>query len=527
MKRNTDLFKFLAALLFLLPVMQSCQEDEELVANKNAKNSDVPTVGAGFELTLDSLFLYAKETYLWNEALPGYGAFNPRSYNTSREELSNLQEELFDISQYQVNPATGKPYEFISYSENYPKYSYIIEAEGGFSGNQGARIARAEETNYDFGFALTAVAGNDIRLRYVNPNSPAANAGLKRGEKLLKINGRTVRADSQSDVDYINNSMENATITVTVQKANSTTAEVKLNQTSYLINPVMKYQVIERGSKKVGYLVYDSFTRLSNSRTELDEAFSTFASEGVTDLIIDLRYNGGGYVNTAEYLINLIAPSRLNGAVMYTEKYNEMMQNGEATILENQLLLDENDQPQKYNGRNATYADLDFTEEGNTFEFSKKGSLENIQNVCFIVGEGTASASELVINSLKPYLNVTLVGQQTYGKPVGFFGINIDRYTVFMPNFQTINSKGEGEYFDGFAPDIKVNDDVTHDFGDPEEDNLEVALQFLAPGNLQPNSRMSTQSNSRISGSSPEVFLKIGGDKGFKGMVENRRNLPN
>lgn len=502
--------------------MQSCQDDEELFVDKR---SEIPTTGAREEFTLDSVFLYAKETYLWNTSLPEYSKFNPRKYTTFSTELENLQQELFDISQFEINPVTSRPYEFISYTGNSAKYSYIIESDDLSAGSRGSSSAFLEsETYHDFGFGLAAVAATDIRLRFVNLNSPAAVSGLLRGDKVLEVNGRTVRADSQKEVDYINNAMQEPQISLTVEKSNGLKSQITLEVKTYPINPVMKKNIFTRGSKKIGYLVFDSFTRLSNSENELDAAFAEFASAGVTDLVIDFRYNGGGYVRTAEYLLNLIAPSRLHGSVMYKELYNEMMREGKAEILKNQPLLDENDQQQQINGRNATYADLDFSEEGNTYNFRKVGSLENIENVCFIVGEGTASASELVMNSLKPYLNVTIVGQQTYGKPVGFFGIKIDKYKVYVPNFKTINSQGEGEYFDGFKPDIHADDDVRYDFGDPKEESLATALEYIETGSMVPNGRMSTRSEGLRT--STGELLKIGNDHSYKGMVEDRMHLP-
>ncbi len=130
-------------------------------------------------------------------------------------------------------------------------------------------------------------------------------------------------------------------------------------------------------------------------------------TDGVADLIIDLRYNGGGFVNTAEYLINLIAPPTVTGT-MFVEYYNKTMQDGKASILKNQPLLDENDQIQYSGGKIVTYADVDYSVTGNTIAFSKKGSLSTVANVVFLVSGNTASASELVINSLKPHLNVKL-----------------------------------------------------------------------------------------------------------------------
>ncbi|WP_262506178.1 S41 family peptidase [Sphingobacterium spiritivorum] len=130
--------------------------------------------------------------------------------------------------------------------------------------------------------------------------------------------------------------------------------------------------------------------------------------------MLDLRYNKGGYIETTEYLANLIAPSRLNGKIMYTEQFNNLLISGHAKILKHQPYLDHNGNYVKINGRQATMADVDFSEKGNTYQFSKKGKLESIKNIYFITSQSTASASELLISLFKPYFNVKTVGQKTF-----------------------------------------------------------------------------------------------------------------
>src|SRR5690606_24971589 len=132
--------------------------------------------------------------------------------------------------------------------------------------------------------------------------------------------------------------------------------------------------------------------------------------------------------------------------------------------------------PVYINNRPATYHDVDYSVAGNTEHFEKSGSLNSVQSVYVITTGNTASASELVINALKPYLPVKLVGTRTYGKPVGFFGISIDRYTLYLSSFHIRNANNEADYFEGFAPDIVAADDIRYDFGDPREESLAKAL---------------------------------------------------
>jgi hypothetical protein len=274
---------------------------------------------------------------------------------------------------------------------------------------------------------------------------------------------------------------------------------------------VLKTAILDAGAQKVGYIAYSRFSNYTVTKAALDQAFSQFTAAGVTALVVDLRYNGGGYTQTAEYLINHIAPASLNGKVMYVEYFNTLLQNGQAPILQQQPYRDANGNPVMWNGHWATYADLDYSIAGNTFKFEDVGTLNSVKQAVFIVSGSTASASELVINSLKPHMPVKLVGQTTYGKPVGFFGLRIDKYTLYLSNFYMQNANGFGDYFHGMSVDIPSSDDVTHDFGDPNEMCVMSALNYIEG-----------HPAGRIGAIKPVVHM---GPASFNGMIETRLKL--
>lgn len=473
-----------------------------------------PTTGTRSQFTADSIFLYARQTYLWNDVLPDYQIFNPRSYMASGSDLLNFKQIVFSISQSKINPATGKAYEKASF-EGHPKYSYI-QSLNGASGILAAVNSEGEGT--DFGIEVSSV-GNDLYLRIVYPGSAAAASGLQRGDKLLKVNGQPATAG------LILSALEGQTLSLTLQKKDGSLRDVTLNKSAYQSNLVLKTAEYLLNGTKLGYLAISQFNHLNSSKTALDQAFAQFAGSGITDLVIDLRYNLGGYVGTAKYLANLIASRNLNGKVMFTEHFNTQMQEGKASILKHQLYADENNQPVYLNGRRATYADVDFSVKGNTYNFEKAGGLETVKNLYFIVGSQTASASEMLINSLKPYFKVTLIGQQTYGKPVGFFGIKIDRYELYLSSFLIRNSAGFSDYFDGIPVDISANDDVTHDFGEENEACMNAVLKTI-PGNGQKSQakKMSVKEpDAAASFSSPVKHISTG--KGIPGMIEQGLKL--
>jgi carboxyl-terminal processing protease len=512
--------------LFVLAVAllsASCKKDPKAVPEQPGTETP-PAEGTRSELTKDSIFLYAKEVYLWNDALPSYQQFNPRRYTSGASEIDNYNQELFDITQLKIDPETGRPYEYVSETADFPKYSYITDEES-------RDPSRTEEVNLegegtDFGFTLSGVGTPDsyqIFIRYVNPGSPAAKLGLKRGDVITEVNSRRLGSDFTADVNFINNAFDQQTLNITGRKNDGSIFTRSISKLTYQSSPVFKDTVINSGGKTIGYIAFARFSNPSNALAPLDQAFAEFASAGVTSLVVDLRYNGGGYVSTAEHMINLIAPQRLNGATMFIEYFNETMRSGKAEILKNQPLTDENGRQRFSNGRALTYFDVDYSVEGNTYKFAKKGSLNTVQDVVFIVTGSTASASELVINSLRPHINVRIIGERSYGKPVGFFPINIDVYDVYYSMFQSRNSAGEGDYFQGFAPDASTADDVTHDFGDPAESSFAAAIAYFTQGSFTATSSLRIMGRS-VDARSVEI-RKMGGGNGFTGMIEDRIRL--
>ena len=519
-------------------ILVSCKK-EPAPAPVDKPDPTDPTASR-MQLTLDSIFLYAKEVYYWNDAIPTKESFNPRQYTSESSDLANFNRELFVISQLKENPETGKPYEYVAGSNGgnagYPKYSYIKDKADqnptSFIASRNISSVDLEGNGNDLGLALSAIGTNsnyEVRVRYASPGSPAEKAGLSRGDVINSFNGRSVGTNFQSEVDYINDAMAGSSATLVGKKKNGTSFNVTINKAVYKSSPIYKDTVLTSGSKKVGYLAYARFSNTTNSETALKNTFSEFATAGVTDLVIDLRYNGGGYVHIAELLTNLIAPSSLNGQVMFREKFNTTMQTGKATILKNQPLLDANDKVQYENGKLVTYFDIDYSEARNVHNFEKKGGVDGIQNVIFIVTGNTASASELVINNLKPHMNVKVIGKRSYGKPIGFFPITIqNKYDVYYSMFTSINSAGQTDYYAGFQPDVDVADDVTKDFGDPTELQLAAALRAI-PGTSTTLAALKSISSININGqkvsSTALEVREMTPEDDFKGMIETRFKL--
>ena len=459
--KNLLLLPFIALIVFIAP---SCKKSD---SGSTPPTSDTLTAAARLDLLRDSVYLYSKEVYLWHEVIPSYAIFNPRQY-TGSTELIAAQNEIAGIRALQPQ-------------DNKHSYSFITTQAGSDAIQTGG--------NTDYGFFIKSASIDKALpydsvywyVEYVYKNSPSGVAGVQRGWYISKINGTAIGVDNAS-IATLNNiffgTPTSATFTFT--KTDGTTVDINLAKGSYTANSVLYTDVITDGAKKTGYIVFNQFFG-TTSQTELTTAFSDFASKGINELIVDLRYNHGGSTATQDAFANLIAPAAATGKTMYTYIFNDSLVAGKFPLLK-----------KKYN-----YAPTAFQAASNTVNYQKAGGV-SLSRVMFIVTSETASASELLINNLRPYMDVKLVGDTTYGKPVGFFPISIFNYAMYPISFKTVNSAGSAEYYDGFVPDKLTADGVNRNWGDVNEPSLAAALHYISTGSFARVSTAEDEQNRQL-----------------------------
>lgn len=288
-----------------------------------------------------------------------------------------------------------------------------------------------------FGFGYT----DDFFIYLVRISSPAYGK-LFRGDQILEINAE---AASQPLIDQASQNLNVPTVFTLLR--NGKQLDVTVTPSEYSFN-VSLGKIITQGSKKVGYLRYDSFTE--SSAAEFESIFTTFSNEKINELVIDMRYNGGGSIVTASALLDNITNAYASQRQMYLD-WNE-----------------------NYQQNNAEY----------TFEdaIMQDGNELTMKRVFFLTTKSSASASEAVINALVPYLgasNVVTVGDDTHGKPVGMSGRTYGLNYYFLINFFVKNNADTSTSFDGIPATCIAEDDITHVMGDENETMLSTALYYI------------------------------------------------
>jgi C-terminal processing protease CtpA/Prc len=301
---------------------------------------------------------------------------------------------------------------------------------------------------------LEAVEQRASRLfvRYVEPASPAAAAGIVRGDEVLSLNGRPVAELIAADsFTVLTPAAAGNVLTAVVRNAQGAQRTVPITAAVYALTPVQNNKlVVSQGGRLMGYVVVKDM--ISQSNGPLATAMQGFIGQGAREIVLDLRYNGGGLVSVGANVASHVAGTPANGQVFTRLLYNDKQQS-----------------------RNTS------------FNFGNPSNWAGLRKVYVLMGPRTCSASEQVISGLLGVgVNVVAVGSASCGKPVGFQARDDGCGTTYsVTNFESVNARNEGRYFNGIAPTCQVSEDFSRAAGDPS-DPLLVAAAYHADTNSCP-----------------------------------------
>ena len=359
----------------------------------------------------DQLYKLMNDWYLWYDKMPDV---DKSQYDTP--------EELLEAMRY-------LPKDVFSYITSWQEFESRM-LEGKYIGH---------------GFSWGFDDNGNARIIFIFKDSPLYNEEVRRGWIINKVNGTAITTENGSTifgdktVGY-ENTIE--FITPADSTVSITTAKKEIQK-----NSVLYYDTLHINSTVTAHMVFQEF--MQPSIEEFTDVFSFFNSTGVTEMILDLRYNPGGLTSVATLLASLITGENTAGEVFTKHIYNDKK-----------------------------------SDENSSTIFEEQTNSLNLSRIIILTTGGTASASEALINGLEPYIDVVTIGGTTYGKPVGMRAFQYEDY-VFLPiTFRIANSMNKSDYYDGIQPDALCNDDFTRAFDNRKEACLKEAIYYLENGSF-------------------------------------------
>ncbi len=450
MKSKARIYILLAIILSFC--VSSCKDS-------NNNDTEDPTNSKEISKTNKWIYEQMKAYYLWNTDMNHSPNFKETD---ARKFLNSLR--------YRINETEGDRF---SYMEEYNENS-----------------SKAGSSSNDLGFEYVPVYIDNTKTKvgfiviYVKDNTNAQKEGVKRGDIIIKVNDKDIVDNENSSNHYQTILKDKTSFTFSVYREN-TIKELEISTTpNYKDNPVFISKVIPLdGGHKIGYLMYNAFEQGDNYEfdIELANALTELKTLGITDLVVDLRYNLGGYVKSAVNLASALVPSGNKGKIFCKSKYNDVYQ---AKLI-------------KDHGEDAALNER-FVE--TVYKTRTNIPQMNLSRVYFLTGQYTASASELVINGLTPYMTVIRIGTTTTGKDKSSIEIlptDKEIHWKLQPLVGRLrNAKDEGNYITGLKPtkgfEIDEFDEGFFDLGDSSEPLLARAIEDITGKQVRSKLRSGT-----------------------------------
>lgn len=443
----TTKLKFIILLFLAVFAFQSCQDNDDVAAPANLEINDFIWKGMN---------LY----YLWQADVPNLSDNKFANQTELNTFLSGYPkpENLFESLLYKPEslfPAAGQAVD---------RFSWIVDD---YLELEGALQGTTNNNGVEFGLSYKSSGSSEIIgwVRYIIPNSDASTKNIKRGDVFYGVNGTQLTISNYQALLFGSNN--DYTLNMADINGGAFTPNgksVALTKTVLDENPILVNKVIVSGSHKIGYLMYNGF--YANYDTQLNDAFGALKSQGITDLVLDLRYNGGGSVQTATRLASMITGS-FTGQVFAKQQWNAKIESYFAA----------ND-PESLKNL--------FTDKMGTTDINSVGMTK----IYILTSKSTASASELVINGLKPHMTVVQIGDITTGKNVGSVTLYDSptfgkenrnpnhRYAMQPIVLKIVNSDGFGDYQSGLIPNFELKETLSSldVLGSPTEPLLSLSI---------------------------------------------------
>lgn len=445
---------------------------------------------------------WSNDTYLWYSEITDQ---NPDNFPTPLA--------YFDVLKTEQRTASGAAKDNFHFAQSTEEFESFAQT--------------GSQTGYGINWSFIRNSPpRALRVSAVEPNSSASAAGILRGDTLLRVNG--VDFINGSDVDAINNGLfpenENTETEFVFERNNGSEVTVTLRSGNFEKSFVNNTRVIDTDAGRVGYFRFDGFQR--PGQTPLINTFQTFVDQNVTQLVMDLRYNGGGLLAMASQLGYMIAgPNQTNNTIFETSRFNDKYPTT------NPVTGDEL-RPTPFYDREINWTTSTFT----TRQLPSVG----LSRIYVITTDDSCSASEALINGLRGIdIEVIQIGGTTCGKPYGFFPTGNCGTTYFTIQFQGVNNKNFGDYADGFKPTVSpqfddelpgcvASDDFNKALGDEQEGMLSTALYRMNEG-VCPSSAdqvLDSFANAKGQASTENEQLSIFDPRYRAIMLENTINTP-
>lgn len=396
---------------------------------------------------------FIDETYLWYKDTPVVNAddFAVAAYGNS---VPNTLNAYFKALKTPKTTPSGKLVDQFSFTT---PTADLLALQSGIAVGYGIRFTFIRNTPPRL-----------LRVLYVEPGSPAQLAGVSRGDTVTSVDGVDISDSTSLGTAKLNAgifpSAASKTTAFGLLAANASTSRVVniTSSTTIAVAPVPLASVITDGTKTVGYLVLNSFS-IASAEKQLLDAVTRLKAANVNELVLDLRYNGGGYLDISSALGWMIGDATLAGKTFEKLTCNDK-------------------NPFNYCNVADTFQQTSVGFAPNLLPAGQALPQLGLKRVFVLTKSGTCSASESIINALSPFMQVIRIGSTTCGKPYGFSYKDNCGTSYAAMQFQGVNAAGFGDYADGFAPTCQVADDLSKQRGDPAELMLNGALTYMRTG---------------------------------------------